>query len=199
RYPLLRCNTVTETATVITAQRALHEASAAELSSMISYNVQKYLATHGADPDLAGSILNVRSSALAIKGAFGSTTSADYIFEYVGPPMMTVEIGYTDNYVALCEDKNLCMLGYDVKTCILVCFEESPRFQFPTKSNEIIADVDAEIMQMRHEINPRFDKDIASGRYGPIEYRGHKWHAEMKQVFIEVWRANRERPDRYVS
>ncbi|KAK9238962.1 hypothetical protein V1525DRAFT_399396 [Lipomyces kononenkoae] len=204
KYPLLGYNAAIETATVITGQRSLHEGSAATLAFMLLNNAEKYLSTHGPDDNFQANILNCGAATeIGTYGAYaGSTKSADHLFEYFSPDimrsMMTIAVGYGHEYAALCQDKDLWILGMDIDTCILVCFDESPRFQMPTKSSAIVEDARAEVARMRRTIWVDREKEITSGHYCPVEYGGHKWFGEMKQVFIEVWRANRKRPDRYM-
>ncbi|KAK9240699.1 hypothetical protein V1525DRAFT_394692 [Lipomyces kononenkoae] len=204
RYPSLSYNSVAETVTVITTPRDLHEVGASDLVNSILSNAQISLASHGADASLIRRIKDARASDRKGHGDYArSKKMADSLIVFAAgtvegvKTMIAIEVGFTENYNGLCEDKDFWSLGQHVDVCILVCLEESPRFRNPRTPFESVADVDAEIATMMQNVAADFDRDSAHGYYGSIEYRGHKWVGELREAFIEVWRANRRRPRRY--
>ncbi|KAK9323985.1 hypothetical protein V1517DRAFT_337336 [Lipomyces orientalis] len=90
--------------------------------------------------------------------------------------MVAIEVGTSETYGKLFDDKDMWINGKGVNVVILVCFTESPRFRNP----------DTRFLLKIVETN------IALGYYDPLEYRHHKWVGELSEAFIEVWR-----PDSY--
>ncbi|KAK9234345.1 hypothetical protein V1525DRAFT_428543 [Lipomyces kononenkoae] len=205
KYPSLSYNSVAETVTVITIPRDLHEVGAADLVNSIIGNANIFLASHGADASLIRRIKDARASDRKGRGDYArSKKMADSVIVFAAgtvegvKTMIAIEVGFTENYNALCEDKDFWILGQHVDVCIFVCLEESPRFRNPRTPFESVADVDAEVATMMQNVAADFDRDSARGHYGSIEYRGHKLVGELREAFIEVWRVNRRRPRRYV-
>ncbi|KAK9433082.1 hypothetical protein V1505DRAFT_397801 [Lipomyces doorenjongii] len=190
KYPYLAYDSATVIATVLTP--------------MILDSAKKYLYSHGADASLVRSI-----------GAAGSTTfngvyrsysrskkQADGTVLYtpfggLSKVMIAIEVGYSQDYTALCRNKDQWVEGQLVKVCVLVYLDESPRFRNPRTLNESVGDVSAEMEEMGRSMAESVIRDYSRGYYGSIEYRGHKWVGDLNEAFIEVWRANKRQPIRY--
>ncbi|KAK9362394.1 hypothetical protein V1504DRAFT_448348 [Lipomyces starkeyi] len=204
KYPYLAYNTAAEIVTVVTVPRALHETAAVELGPMILDGARKYLSSHGADASLVSKIFNAGS--YTTMGTYDnydkSKKQADGTIMYENDNAMTkvmiaIEVGYSENYTALCRDKDAWIDGQHVKVCILVCLNESPRFRNPRTRNENVRDVNAEMEAMGRYVAESVRRATSQGYYGCIEYRGHKWVGDLHEAFIEVWRANKRQPIRY--
>ncbi|KAK9487882.1 hypothetical protein V1527DRAFT_494427 [Lipomyces starkeyi] len=162
-------NTAAEIVTVATVPRALHETAAVELGHMILDSARKYLSSHVADASLSkkqadGTIMYENDNAMT-------------------KVMISIEVRYSENYTALCRDKDAWIDRQHVEVCILVCLNESPRFRNPRTRNENVRDVNVEMEAMR--------RATSQGYYGCIEYRGHKSVGDLHTAFIE--------PIRYVT
>ncbi|KAK9371766.1 uncharacterized protein V1513DRAFT_454591 [Lipomyces chichibuensis] len=201
KYPYLEYNNLTETVTVITIPNSIHEVVVYELNFDIMAGAKGYLSEHA--PGLAGHILPL-----------GSTTTTDFGGDYVksskqpdggiiysnnGADFFTIaiEVGFSQSYKSLCDAKDMWINGHDVKVCILVCINESPRFKNPTSAYDDIEDVQTEIATMRHSAEEPMGWYESHRYYGPIFYRGHRWTGEMAEVRIEIWRTGCSSPDRY--
>ncbi|KAK9371133.1 hypothetical protein V1509DRAFT_2915 [Lipomyces kononenkoae] len=203
KYPSLEYNSAAEIVTVITVPRDLHEIPAVELGRLITSGAEEYLYSHGADASFIGGIANSGTSTR--KGGQGdyskSTKQADVTIKYTRNArdtiMIAIEVGFSENYTALCRDKDLWIEGQNVKVCILVCLDESPRFRNPRTQNEDVKDVDGEVETMRQHVVESVERDSSQGYHGCIEYRGRKWVGDLRSAFIEVWRANKRHATRY--
>ncbi|KAK9386381.1 hypothetical protein V1515DRAFT_616631 [Lipomyces mesembrius] len=166
-------------ATVVTVPRDLHK-----------------LASQGANASVASRILHA-----------GSTTTqrqADGTIKYTRPgakheAMIAMEVGYSEHYAALCREKDAWIDGKHVKVCILVCLDESPRIRNPRTRHENVGDVIGEWEEMVQAVTETVEWDTSLGYYGQIEYQGHQWVGNLKEALIEVWRAKKMHPTRYVS
>ncbi|KAK9489537.1 hypothetical protein V1508DRAFT_407002 [Lipomyces doorenjongii] len=167
---------------------------------------EDYLTSHGADASLVRSVRN--SGSTMFKGIYGSYSrskkQADGTILYTPfgghcKIMIAIEVGYSQDYTALCRNKDQWIEGRHVKVCVLVCLDESPRFRNPRTLNESIGDVEAEMEKMYPSMPESVTRDQPQGYYGSIVYRGHKWVGDLKEAFIEVWRANKSQPIRYPS
>ncbi|KAK9239816.1 hypothetical protein V1525DRAFT_424270 [Lipomyces kononenkoae] len=167
KYPSLAYNSVAEIVTVITVPRDLYEGGASDLVRIILDGAQKYLFSHGADVNL---IQRIRDAGAPHRKAAAPMPGAKRTAEG-GQTMITIEVGFTENYAFLCEDKNFWILGQHVDICILVCIEESPKFRNPRTPSETFADVDVEVATTMQNVA-----------------------AELREAFIEVWRTNRRGP-----
>ncbi|KAK9238994.1 hypothetical protein V1525DRAFT_439053, partial [Lipomyces kononenkoae] len=181
-YPSLTYNSVAEIVTVITVPRDLHEIAASDLVNSIVESAGTYLARHGADVSLIERITDVGAPDRKGRGEYArSKKMADRTIVYTavegGKTMTASEVGFTESYLALCQDKDFWILGQHVDVCVL--------------------DVDAEVATMMQKVAADFDMESAHGHYSSIEYRGHKWTGELREAFIEVWRGNSTRPTRY--
>ncbi|KAK9310924.1 hypothetical protein V1522DRAFT_414899 [Lipomyces starkeyi] len=204
KYPYLAYDSAAEIVTVVTVPRSLHEDPALELGRMILDGAREYLSGHAADASLVRSIRNAGST--TFKGAYGSYSKskkqADGTILYTPlgghtKIMIAIEVGYSQDYTSLCRNKDLWIEGRHVKVCILVCLDESPQFRNPRTLNESVGDVDAEMDKMVRSMAESVIRDNLQGYYGCVEYRGHKWVGDLKEAFIEVWRANKRQPIRY--
>ncbi|KAK9329121.1 hypothetical protein V1520DRAFT_370636 [Lipomyces starkeyi] len=204
KYPYLAYNSCAEYVTVVTVPRDLHEVAALELGNETINGARKYLASHGANASVASRILLAGST--TTKGAFGnyvnSKKQADGTIKYkrtgtTSKVMIAIEVGYSEHYAALCRDKDAWIDGQHVKVCILVCLDESPRFRNPRTRHETVGDVGREREAMSQAVAETVERDTSRDYYGQIEYRGHKWVGDLKEAFIEVWRAKKRHPTRY--
>ncbi|KAK9324939.1 hypothetical protein V1517DRAFT_23708 [Lipomyces orientalis] len=101
--------------------------------------------------------------------------------------MISIEVGTSETYDKLLDDKNMWINGKGVNVVKLVCFEESPPFKNPdTRMN--IAGVDEELETMAQSLAETVEANIGINYYGPLEYRHHTWVGELNKAFIEVWR-----------
>ncbi|KAK9375879.1 uncharacterized protein V1513DRAFT_441137 [Lipomyces chichibuensis] len=133
RYPSLSYNSLLQIATVVTIQSALHGCTAEVIQGMIDSSVKEYLSTH--KPNQIGRIIS-----------FGSTTNKkvcpdaksskepDGSFRYDrghGRASLQVvnECGVSENYRALCDDKDVWLQRLGAKTVVLICLKETPRFK----------------------------------------------------------------------
>ncbi|KAK9243116.1 hypothetical protein V1506DRAFT_555634 [Lipomyces tetrasporus] len=177
-YPRLSYNSVTETVTVVTVPRNLHEVAASELRRQIMNGIVEHLSHHS--PESLGRIVDAGSS------------DADGLFQYrgpdVGPATVTYEVGFSQSYDSLLGNKDVWIQGCHAKACVLICLNESPRFRNPTGPFEDIGDVEAEKQAMSRHANAVVPLD---GLYFPqISYRDHVWAGGVTEAFIEVWRAD---------
>ncbi|KAK9490101.1 hypothetical protein V1508DRAFT_458039 [Lipomyces doorenjongii] len=204
KYPYLAYDSAAEIATVVTVPRDLHEGPALELGMMFMNGARDYLSSHGADASLVRCVHNAGST--TFKGIYGSYArskkQADGAIVYTPfgghtTIMIAIEVGYSQDYTALCRNKDQWIEGRHVKVCVLVRLDESPRFRNPRTLNESIVDVEAEMEKMGRSMAESVIRDHSRGYYGSIEYRDHKWVGDLTEVFIEVWRVNKRQPVRY--
>ncbi|KAK9354958.1 hypothetical protein V1523DRAFT_361190 [Lipomyces doorenjongii] len=204
KYPYLAYDSAAEIATVVTVPRDLHEGPALAFGRMIMNGAENYLSSHGADASLVRSVHNAGST--TFKGVYGSYSrskkQADGTIMYTPfgghtTIMIAIEVRYSQDYTALCRNKDQWIEGRHVKVCVLVCLDESPRFRNPRTLNESIGDVEAEMEKMGRSMAESVIRDQSQGYCGSIVYRGHKWVGDLKEAFIEVWRANKRQPIRY--
>ncbi|KAK9319834.1 hypothetical protein V1517DRAFT_331280 [Lipomyces orientalis] len=191
-YPRLSYNSVTETVTVLTVPKNLHEVAASELRFQIMSGIREYLSHHS--PESLGRIVDAGSS--DVRGSSGgyehSVTQADGLFQYRGdggnPATVAFEAGFSQNYDSLLHNKDMRIQGCHAKACVLICLNESPRFRNPTEPFENIGDVAAEKAAMNRHADATAQLD---GSYFPqINYRDHIWAGGVTEAFIEVWRAD---------
>ncbi|KAK9321609.1 hypothetical protein V1517DRAFT_325896 [Lipomyces orientalis] len=191
-YPRLSYNSVTETVTVVTVPKDLHEVAASELRRQIMNGIVEYLSHHS--PESLGRIVDAGSS--DVRGSSGgyehSVKQADGLFKYLGPgagrATVAFEVGFSQNYGSLLDNKDMWIQGCHAKACVLMCLNECPRFRNPTEPFENIGDVPAEKAAMNRHANATAPLD---GSYFPqISYRDHIWAGGVTEAFIEVWRAD---------
>ncbi|KAK9251830.1 hypothetical protein V1507DRAFT_263989 [Lipomyces tetrasporus] len=132
-YPRLSYNSVTETVTVVTVPRNLHEVAASELRRQIMNGIVEHLSHHS--PESLGRIVDAGSS--NVRGSGGgyehSVKQADGLFQYIGPgagpATVAFEVGFSQNYDSLLGNKDMWIQGCHAKACVLLCLNESPRFR----------------------------------------------------------------------
>ncbi|KAK9242129.1 hypothetical protein V1506DRAFT_572394 [Lipomyces tetrasporus] len=103
--------------------------------------------------------------------------------------VIAVQVGYTEAYGKLLDDKDMWINGSAVNVVVLVCFKEKPRFKHPATSGcRDITDWRAEKAVMSSAVGETAQLNVQQGYYGPLEYRNHMWAGELTEVFIEFWR-----------
>ncbi|KAK9252211.1 hypothetical protein V1507DRAFT_391429, partial [Lipomyces tetrasporus] len=192
-YPRLSYNSVTETVTVVTVPKDLHEVAASELRRQIMNGIMEHLSDHS--PESIGRIVDTGST--DVRGSDGgyerSVKQADGLFKYSGRGAQRVtvafEVGCSENHKSLLDNKDVWIQGCHAKACVLICLaEQSPRFRNPTDPFENIADVETEEAAMGFHADATVPLD---GSYFPqISYRDHVWAGGVTEAFIEVWRAD---------
>ncbi|KAK9247158.1 hypothetical protein V1506DRAFT_565634 [Lipomyces tetrasporus] len=175
-YPRLSYNSVTETVTLVTVPKDLHEVAASELRRQIMNSIEEYLSHHS--PESIDRIVDAGSS--DVRGSGGgyehSVKQADGLFKYIsgGAGRVTVafEVGFSQNYDSLLANKDVWIQGCHAKA-------------YPFGN---IGDVAAE----KEAMNLHADATVPlDGSYFPqIRYRDHVWAGGVTEAFIEVWRAN---------
>ncbi|KAK9316462.1 hypothetical protein V1522DRAFT_374041 [Lipomyces starkeyi] len=201
KYPYLSYNSFTETITVVTVPNSIHEVAVYELNSEIIASANEYLSEHA--PGLLDNILPL-----------GSTTTEDFDGDYAHSSkqpdggikyaidaesnvMIAIEVGISQSYKSLCDAKDMWINGHHVKVCVLVCLNESPRFNNPTTAYDSIEDVRTEMATMKQSVAEQMREYKSRGYYGPIVYRRHRWTGKLNEAFIEIWRAGNSSPERY--
>ncbi|KAK9491465.1 hypothetical protein V1508DRAFT_405499 [Lipomyces doorenjongii] len=174
KYPYLAYDSAAEIATVVT------------LGLMFMNGARDYLYSHGADASFVRRIHSAGST--TFKGAYGSYSrskkQADGTIVYTpldgrSKIMIAIEVGYSQDYTALCRNKDQWIEGRHVKVCVFVGY------------------VEAEMEKMCSSITAMI-RDQPQDYYGSIVYRDHKWVGDLMEAFIEVWRANKKQPIRYL-
>ncbi|KAK9426990.1 hypothetical protein V1505DRAFT_381642 [Lipomyces doorenjongii] len=200
RYPSLSYNSLMQIATVVTTQSALHDYTAAVFREIIASSVNEYLSIH--EPRAIHRIKNYGSTTMDEPSFYGRTSKEpDQSFGYGGPgrePQMQVaiECGFSENYKALCRDKDLWIQQLGAKAVILICLNESPRYKSPRTAYENIEDAATAVKNMVKYVAKAMANVLEQGNYGPIEYRSHIWVGKLDEVFVEVWRADGQQPVR---
>ncbi|KAK9251062.1 hypothetical protein V1507DRAFT_506220 [Lipomyces tetrasporus] len=174
-HPRLSYNSVTETVTVVTVPRNLHEVAASELRRQIMNGIEEHLSHHS--PESLDRIVDAGSS--DVRGSGGgyehSVKQADGLFQYVGPgagpATVAFEVGFSQNYDSLLNNKDMWIRGCRAKACVLICLNESPRFRNPTEPSLATVPLDGSY-------------------FAQIRYRDHVWAGGVTEAFIEVWRAD---------
>ncbi|KAK9427325.1 hypothetical protein V1505DRAFT_358899 [Lipomyces doorenjongii] len=169
RYPSLTYNSHTQTVTVVTAPSSIHEGAARWI-----------------DHKTIGLSLYSQS-------AYSTKYSPYWIDHHAlpreGKVTIVYEVGYSEAYSKLLDDKDIWIHGKGVNVFVLMSFKETPRFAYPaTPSYRDITDSRAERAAMSRTVGRTAQLNIEQGYYGPLRYRDHVWAGELKEVFIEVWR-----------
>ncbi|KAK9242649.1 hypothetical protein V1506DRAFT_571139 [Lipomyces tetrasporus] len=193
RYPSLAYNSLTQTVTVVTCPSNIHEGAAGWIEYNIFTYIDNYLTTRS--PHTRRNISMSRSTTQHF-GRGGYTRSrkepdGGFIYKTrfrANKMMIAIEVGTSETYDRLLDDKDMWINGKGVNVVILVCFEESPRFRNPNTQYTNIAGVNAELETMAQSLAETVEANIARGYYGPLEYRDHTWVGELNKAFIEVWR-----------
>ncbi|KAK9319219.1 hypothetical protein V1517DRAFT_355291 [Lipomyces orientalis] len=106
----------------------------------------------------------------------GSTKQPDGGESYVG-------------MAGLCRSKDMWIDGHGVNVYMLLCPTEKPRFKNPTAEYGDIGDVKAAVDLMKSSMNETLDLNLSNNHHALVLYRGHKWAGELKDGFVEIWRA----------
>ncbi|KAK9369526.1 hypothetical protein V1509DRAFT_619719 [Lipomyces kononenkoae] len=196
RYPSLSYDGLMGIATVVTTQSALHESTAAGFREIIASSVKEYLLMH--EPRTMPRIIDFGSTTVKKRRPYASK-DPDQFFGYFRPGskrrlQVVFECGFSEDYKALCRDKDLWIQHMGAKVVVLISLKEKPYYKSPPTSYDNIEDVDAEIEKMEQHVAEVLEKSIGQNSYGPLEYRGHIWLGKMEELFVEVWRAERREP-----
>ncbi|KAK9321888.1 hypothetical protein V1517DRAFT_325190 [Lipomyces orientalis] len=200
RYPSLSYGSFTETVTVVTCPGNIHESAALDLIGPILADAEQYLSQYS----LASRILY-----------YGSTTTNDFEDEFEGSTKqpdggvrykyldgdkvtVVLEAGFSEDYNSLCRSKNMWIDGHGVNVYILLCLTEKPRFKNPTTEYGDIGDVKAATDLIKSSMNETLGLNLSNNHHTLFLYRGHKWAGELKDVFIETWRAGTSIPSKYL-
>ncbi|KAK9428436.1 hypothetical protein V1505DRAFT_357827 [Lipomyces doorenjongii] len=193
RYPSLAYNSHTETVTVVTAPSSIHEGAARWIDSKIFAFIEEYLSTRS--PHTLQYIRQVGSTTKHFIGGYmRSRKEPDGGFLYVRMDgedklLIALEVGYSEVYDKLLDDKDMWIDGKGANVVILVCLKERPRFKSPaTAPYRDITDWRAEMAAMSRTVGEPSQSNIQQGYYGLLAYKGHTWAGELNEVFIEVWR-----------
>ncbi|KAK9342274.1 hypothetical protein V1522DRAFT_438946 [Lipomyces starkeyi] len=179
RYPSLSYNSLMQIATVI-----------------IASSVNEYLSMH--KPDVMDTIADYGSTTMSEPNPDDismSSKEADESFLYERPRgdprlQVVIECGVSENYKALCCDKDLWIQHLGAKAVVMICLEEAPLFKSPRAAYEDIEDVVGEIERMRQHSAEAMERNLELGNYGPIEYGNHTWTGKLNKLFVEAWRAD---------
>ncbi|ODQ71855.1 hypothetical protein LIPSTDRAFT_310225 [Lipomyces starkeyi NRRL Y-11557] len=198
RYPSLTYNSLTQMVTVVTAPSSIHESAARSMDSEMKEYVKAYLSTRS--PDTLQNICFIGSTTEHFAGLYGrSRKEPDGGFRYApvdGEDKVTIvyEVGYSESYSKLLDDKDMWINGEGVNVFILISFKETPRFAYPaTPSYPDITDSRAARSAMSRTVGRTAQLNIPQRYYGPLRYRDHTWAGELKEAFIEVWRQDSNR------
>ncbi|KAK9241522.1 hypothetical protein V1506DRAFT_563631, partial [Lipomyces tetrasporus] len=192
RYPSLGYNSVNQTATVVTCPSNVHEGATGWIEYKIFKYIDDYLSTRS--PHTLSHIRECRSTTQSIGGEYiGSRKEPDGGFIYkarssTNKLMIAIDVGTSETYDKLLDDKDMWINGNGVNVVILVWLEELPPFRNPNTRYTNIAGLAAEKDAMAQSIGETVETNITLGYYGPLEYRDHTWIGELNKAFIEVWR-----------
>ncbi|KAK9238594.1 hypothetical protein V1525DRAFT_449528 [Lipomyces kononenkoae] len=200
RYPSLSYNSLEEIATVVTTQSALHDYIGSVFRKMIESSVSEYLSAY--KPRAISRIKDLGSTTMVQWNPDGEDMSSkepDQSFGYQRDEekprlQVAIECGVSENYKALCRDKDLWIHQLGAKVVVLLCLKETPQFRSPRTAFFHIKDPFAEVKNLgRHADNAI---NLEQGIYGPIDYRKHSWVGEVSELFVEVWRDDGKQPVR---
>ncbi|KAK9312200.1 hypothetical protein V1524DRAFT_439968 [Lipomyces starkeyi] len=193
KYPSLTYNSLTQTVTVVTAPSSIHESAARSMDSEMKEYVNAYLSTRS--PDTLQNIRFIGSTTEHFPGLYARSRKepdGGFIYSPVdGEDKVTIvyEVGYSEAYSKLLDDKDMWINGKGVNVFILISFKETPRFSYPaTPSYRDITDSRAARSAMSRTVGRTAQVNIPERYYGPLRYRDHTWAGELKEAFIEVWR-----------
>ncbi|KAK9376452.1 uncharacterized protein V1513DRAFT_456903 [Lipomyces chichibuensis] len=94
-----------------------------------------------------------------------------------GQLVIAIEVGTSETYDKLLEDKDMWIENMRVNVFILICFKESPLFKNPDAQYKDIAGVDAEKVAMTQSLAETIETNITR----------LLWSTRLKEAFIEVW------------
>jgi hypothetical protein len=128
-------------------------------------------------PDLAQSVLVSNQSLSKFGGKYaGSSKIADMAVQARNAngrleTKLVVEVGFSEGYDALIDDARLWLEGMNsVSVCILVCFDEEPRYQCPVDIDMEDEEFDKLGFPDEQELSP--EDFHLEGPFGPAIYRG---------------------------
>ncbi|KAK9352729.1 hypothetical protein V1523DRAFT_412993, partial [Lipomyces doorenjongii] len=186
-------NSLTQTVTVVTAPSGIHEAAARWIDFGMWQYVNDYLSTRS--PHTLQNILPIGSTTEHFPGLYARSRKepdGGFIYSPVdGEDKVTIvyEVGYSEAYNKLLDDKDIWIHGKGVNVFILISFKETPRFAYPAAPGyRDITDSRAERAAMSRTVGRTGQLNIQQRYYGPLRYRDHTWAGELKEAFIEVWR-----------
>jgi len=132
----------------------------------------------------------------------GSTTAADLAVQIINADgqletKMVVEIGFSEEYEALIKDARLWLEGMSsVSLCVLVSFEEEPRYQCPVDGNMDEKRFKKLGFPEPSELKPKHFH--LEGRFGPAIYKGLddeeldneelEWVGNISTASLERWK-----------
>ncbi|KAK9366299.1 hypothetical protein V1509DRAFT_654855 [Lipomyces kononenkoae] len=171
RYPSLAYNSLTQTVTVVTCP----------IPNTVR-NIQLVGSTTQAFPrdDYT------RSRKEADGGFIYRTAGSSQV-------VIAMEVGTSEAYCKLLEDKDMWIDGKGVNVFILICLNESPPFRNPNTEYTDIEGVAAAKEEMAQSLAEKGEANMTQGYYGPLEYRDHMWYGELQEAFIEIWRSDSHR------
>ncbi|KAK9242668.1 hypothetical protein V1506DRAFT_63114 [Lipomyces tetrasporus] len=143
RYDLMQL------ATVVTTQSSLHDYTGGVFREIIASSVNEYLSIH--EPRAIHRIVNYGSTTMKELNSYGKTTKEpNQSFGYWRPGLrpqlqVAIECGVSENYKALCRDKDLWIQHLGAKVVILICLKEVPHYRSPRTAYESIEDPVAEV------------------------------------------------------
>ncbi|KAK9312202.1 hypothetical protein V1524DRAFT_418353 [Lipomyces starkeyi] len=147
RYPSLTYNSLTQTVTVVTAPSSIHESSTLD-----------GLRDEGHFPGLYA------RSRKEQDGGFRYTTVD-------GEDKVTIvyEVGYSEAYSKLLDDKDIWIHGKGVNVFILISFKETPRFAYPATHHTRISQIGEQpARQFSRTVGRTTQLNIKQGCYGPL-------------------------------
>ncbi|KAK9237715.1 hypothetical protein V1525DRAFT_359966 [Lipomyces kononenkoae] len=200
RYPSLSYDGLMQVATVVTTQSALHEYTAAGFREIIASSVKEYLAVH--ESRAIPGIIDSGSTTVEEPRPHGwASKEPDQSFLYFRPGskgrlQVAFECGLSEDYKALCRDKDLWIRHMGAKVVVLICLKEKPHYRSPPTASDNAEDMRAEVDKMEQHVAEVLGKNIGQNSYGPLEYRGHIWLGKIDELFVEVWRAEQPNPTR---
>ncbi|KAK9342065.1 hypothetical protein V1522DRAFT_64673 [Lipomyces starkeyi] len=193
RYPSLTYNSLTQTVTVVTAPSSIHEGAARWIDFGMWQYVNTYISTRS--PHTLQNIRPIGSTTEHFPGLYGRSRKepdGGFIYSPVdGEDQVTIvyEVGYSEAYGKLLDDKDMWINGKGVNIFVLISFNETPRFAYPgTPAYRDLTDSRAARSAMSRTVGRTAQLNIPQRYYGPLRYRDHTWAGELKEAFIEVWR-----------
>ncbi|KAK9234654.1 hypothetical protein V1525DRAFT_428355 [Lipomyces kononenkoae] len=199
RYPSLSYDSLLQIATIVTTQSALHGHTGAIFREIIASSVNEYISIH--KPGAMPCIRDYGSTTVTDPSPSGlSSKEPDQSFGYSRPGFkprlqVAIECGVSEDYKALCRDKDLWIQHMGAKAVMLICIKEKPHYKSPLTACNI-EDKVAEVEKMDQYVAKVIAKNWEEDNYSQIEYRGHIWLGKLDEFFVEVWRAEEQTPVR---
>ncbi|KAK9320971.1 hypothetical protein V1517DRAFT_363460 [Lipomyces orientalis] len=167
-YPSLGCNSLTQTAAVVTCPGNMHERAAGWIERKIINYAEEIDAHECGSTTQSFGRGDYTRSRNEPDGGFKTRLRANKL-------MIAIEVGTSETYDKLLDDKDMWINGNGVNVVILMCFEQSPPFRNPDTRYTNIAGVDAELETVAQSIAETVEANIGIDYYGPLEYRDHTW------------------------